>query len=232
LPVFESLGLVEYRRALEIQHELWERRVAGRISDTIVLCEHPLTYTIGSGGDERNLLADTLTLSQIGAKVHRIKRGGDVTCHSPGQLVAYPIIEYKQYFTDAHWYLRGLEQVIVSLLSRWRIRGERIDGLTGVWIESRKIASIGVKISRGVTSHGLALNVENDLRFFDYIRPCGCDLPVTSLSEVLGERVGVEEARRAMVESFEHVLGHGSFVAEGNTTPTKTERFCDTELGL
>lgn len=197
---------MEYQRALEIQQVLWEKRVSQLIDDVVVICEHPLTYTIGSGGDESNLLADSDKLAEMGAKAYRVKRGGDITCHGPGQLVAYPIIKYKDYFADAHWYLRGLEEVVIRLLGGWSIPGKRIKGLTGVWVDARKIASIGVRISRGVTSHGLALNVNNDLHFFDFIRPCGYDLPVTSMSEILGERVCMEEVRRAMIESFNRVF--------------------------
>ncbi|OGO50629.1 MAG: lipoyl(octanoyl) transferase [Chloroflexi bacterium RBG_16_68_14] len=182
------LGLVEYQEAWAEQRRLVEAcRADGR--GRLLLLEHPPTYTFGVRGRSEHLLLREEALAQIGATVHRIDRGGDVTFHGPGQLVAYPILDLRRWRQGPLWYVRSLEAVLIEALSTFAIAGRRVPGRPGVWVGEAKIAAIGVRVSRGITSHGFALNVEPDLRYFSYIIPCGLPgVAVTSMAEVLRQR--------------------------------------------
>lgn len=179
------LGLVEYQEAWAEQRRLVEAcRADGR--GRLLLLEHPPTYTFGVRGRSEHLLLREETLAQIGATVHRIDRGGDVTFHGPGQLVGYPILDLRRWRQGPLWYVRSLEAVLIEALSAFGIAGRRAPGRPGVWVGEAKIAAIGVRVSRGITSHGFALNVDPDLRYFSYIIPCGLpDVSVTSMAQVL-----------------------------------------------
>jgi lipoyl(octanoyl) transferase len=193
----EHLGTVPYQPTWELQDELAQQRRERRIGDRLLLLEHFPVYTIGRGGDERNLLATPDRLRQIGAEFIRIDRGGDITFHGPGQLVAYPIVELRDPL-DLRRYVRALEAAIIATAESFGVPAHRSEGLTGVWVEGdRKLAAIGVRVKRGVTTHGLALNVNTDLRWFAEMVPCGIhNKDVTSLARELGrlpEMAAVED---------------------------------------
>jgi len=197
---------VDYGRALVLQQELVEARKHGRIPDQLVLLEHPHTLTLGRNGRHEHLLAAPEVLERGGIAFHEINRGGDITYHGPGQIVGYPILDLREWKRDVTAYVRALEQTLIDALGGFGIRSSRLAGLTGVWVGGRKIAAIGVHISRWVTSHGFALNVNTDLSYFQYIVPCGLSRPVTSMA---GLGVGADPAsvRAAVVENFGRVFG-------------------------
>ena len=182
------LGLVEYQEAWAEQRRL----VAACREDGqghLLLLEHPPTYTLGARGRQEHLLLAEEALAELGAAVHRVDRGGDVTFHGPGQLVGYPILDLRRWRQGPLWYVRSLETMLIDALSAFDIKAVRVPGRTGVWVGEAKIAAIGVRVSRGVTSHGFALNVDPDLNYFSHIIPCGLpDAAVTSMAEVLGQR--------------------------------------------
>jgi len=169
-----DLGLRPYAEALAFQREVARARIAGEIEDDVlVLVEHPPVVTLGRSAKDAHLLASPAYLREQGVELFEVERGGDVTFHGPGQLVGYPIIDLKQHRRDLHWYLRQVEQLLIDALATYGLRCDRNPPYTGVWIENRKIASIGVHARDWVTWHGFALNVATDLRYFDLIVPCG-----------------------------------------------------------
>ncbi|MFN8534499.1 MAG: lipoyl(octanoyl) transferase LipB [Dehalococcoidia bacterium] len=203
-----DLGRVEYDEAWERQRQLVADRVAGRIGDTILLVEHPPTITLGRGARREHVLLSDEALAARNVALREIDRGGDVTYHGPGQLVGYPIIDLTARGRDLHRYLRDLEGCLIAALDGFAIAAGRIEGLTGVWVGDRKIAAIGVKVSRWVTSHGFALNVESDLSGFGLIVPCGLrDKRVTSVSLELGRPVALDEARPVVRRALERTFG-------------------------
>jgi lipoyl(octanoyl) transferase len=204
----ERLGTVPYLPTWELQDELAAQRRERRTGDRLLLLEHFPVYTIGRGGDETNLLATPERLRQIGAEFVRIDRGGDITFHGPGQLVAYPIVELRDPL-DLRRYVRALESAIVDTAALFGVTAGRVEGLTGVWVEGeRKLAAIGVRVRRGVTTHGLALNVNTELRWFDEMIPCGIrDKEVTSLARELGHPVAMEEVEVALATELARHFG-------------------------
>ena len=195
----ERLGTVAYQPTWELQDELAQQRRERRTGDLLLLLEHFPVYTIGRGGNEANLLASPDRLREIGATFVRIDRGGDITFHGPGQLVAYPIVELRDPL-DLRRYVRSLEAAIITTAAHFGVTGDRVEGLTGVWVDGhRKLAAIGVRVKRGVTTHGLALNVNTNLRWFAEMIPCGIpDKEVTSLARELGHPVPMEEVEQAL----------------------------------
>src|SRR5918999_2387903 len=189
----DRLGTVSYQPTWELQDELAEQRRTRRIGDRLLLLEHFPVYTLGRGGDEANLLASPEHLREIGAELVRVDRGGDITFHGPGQIVAYPIVELKDPL-DLRRYVRTLEAAIIGTAGAFGVTAQRVDGLTGVWVEGqRKLAAIGVRVRRGVTTHGLALNVNTELSWFAEMIPCGIpDREVTTLAAELGHQVPME----------------------------------------
>ena len=183
----ERLGTIAYEPAWELQEELADQRRERRIGDRLLLVEHFPVYTVGRGGDEANLLATPDRLREIGARLIRVDRGGDITFHGPGQLVAYPILELRDPL-DLRRYVRVLEAAVIETAAVFGVAAGRVDGLTGVWVEGeRKLAAIGVRVRRGVTTHGLALNVNTDLAWFDEMIPCGIrGKGTTSLAREVG----------------------------------------------
>jgi lipoyl(octanoyl) transferase len=181
---WQQAGRMEYGPAFDWQQELVAERKAGAIPDQLLLLEHPHTITLGRNGHMENLLASSEMLQRAGVSFYPTDRGGDITYHGPGQLVGYPIIDLKEWKRDVGAYVRSIEQVLIDTLADFGIQAGRIPKLTGVWVDGRKIAAIGVHISRWVTSHGFALNVATDLRYFQYIVPCGLTKPVTSMAEL------------------------------------------------
>lgn len=200
------LGCVEYGKALDLQLTTLERRAAGEIPDTLLLLTHPHVYTFGRAGNSENLLADPEALARDGIPVERVGRGGDVTYHGPGQLVGYPIVRLAR--PDVHRFVRSVEAALIEALAGFGVQAQRIDGLTGVWIGDRKIASIGVGVKRWVTYHGFALNVSTDLSYFDRIHLCGLrDRAATSIREVTGDEIPVERVGDAVSAACERHLG-------------------------
>jgi len=182
-----ELGRIEYEAAWALQRALADARRAERVPDLLLLVEHPPTFTIGRGGDLANLLASPAHLAALGARVYEVDRGGDITYHGPGQLVGYPIIDLLGRGRDVHRYLRLLEEALIRALAELGVHAGRLPPHTGVWVGAEKVAAIGVKISRGVTLHGFALNIAPDLDHFAAIIPCGIrDKGVTSLARLLG----------------------------------------------
>jgi lipoyl(octanoyl) transferase len=204
----EWLGRVPYRPTWDLQNALAERRRRREIGDRLLLLEHDPVYTLGRGGDAANLLASPQRLAQIGAEVVRIDRGGDITFHGPGQLVAYPIVELRDPL-DLRRYVRALETAVIGAAFEFGVHGDRRDGLPGVWVaERRKLAAVGVRVRRGVTTHGLALNVSTDLRWFDEMIPCGipgCE--VTSLEREADRPIRMEAVRDALARNLARALG-------------------------
>jgi lipoyl(octanoyl) transferase len=210
----EHLGTVAYRPTWELQDELAEQRRGRRIGDRLLLLEHFPVYTIGRGGDEANLLATPERLREIGAELIRIDRGGDITFHGRGQIVAYPIVELRDPL-DLRRYVRTLEAAVIATAAAFGVDAARLPGHPGIWVDGeRKLGAIGVRVKRGVTTHGLALNVSTDLRWFDEMIPCGIpDKGVTSLARELAGPISMD----AVADELGHQLaGHlGLRLAEG-----------------
>jgi len=198
------LGVVGYAEALGVQEALVRERREGAVGDQLLLLEHPHVITLGSSSSEEHVLVDAAERAERGIELFETGRGGDVTYHGPGQLVGYPILDLKPDRKDLHRYLRDIEQVLIDVLAELGLRAERADGYTGVWVDDRKVAAIGVRVSSGwITSHGFALNVRPDLSFFSTIVPCGIqDRAVTSLEELLGRPVEVEEVLPLVQNTF------------------------------
>ncbi|HEX7139775.1 MAG TPA: lipoyl(octanoyl) transferase LipB [Vicinamibacterales bacterium] len=212
------LGRVPYPGALVMQRAFVEDRKAGRVVDLLLLVEHPHVLTLGVRGDggRAHILADAGVLASSGVEVFETGRGGDVTYHGPGQVVGYPIIDLKPDRCDVHRYVRDLEEVLIPVAADYGVTGTRVDGLTGVWVGHEKLAAIGVRISRWVTSHGFALNVTTDLNYFSLIVPCGiADRGVTSLQRLLGRAVSVAEVENRIVTHFATVFDR---VLQASTT--------------
>jgi len=207
------LGRVEYGEALGLQRTLVEARRSGKIGDTLLLLEHPPVITLGarSRGARTNVVASGDALDAAGVAVHETGRGGDVTYHGPGQLVGYPILDLRPDRQDVHQYVRDLEEVLIRAIARFGVEGVRVPGLSGVWVgaEGReaKVAAIGVRVSRWITSHGFALNVTTDLTHFQLIVPCGiADRGVTSLEHLTGHAVPLADAEDAIVDAMRQVF--------------------------
>jgi len=223
-----NLGTDDYKRVWDYQESIFKKTVDQKIlnrkteypkdqvttNNYLILCEHPHVYTLGKSGSIDNLLLDDQGLKDHNAQFYRINRGGDITYHGPGQLVAYPILDLDHFFTDIHKYLRFLEEAIILTLADFGLSAGRIDGLTGVWIDfeegakdPRKICAMGVKSSRWVTMHGLALNVNTDLSYFKHIVPCGIDdKAVTSMNKELGRHVEMSEVQEKLTHYIAEVF--------------------------
>jgi lipoyl(octanoyl) transferase len=203
------LGTISYADALALQAELVARRRAREVVDTLLLLEHPHVITLGSGSHDEHVLVSPEERAERGIELFETGRGGDVTYHGPGQLVGYPILDLKPDRCDLHRYLRDLEEMLIGVLAEFGLQGARKEGLTGVWVDDRKLAAIGVRVSSGwITSHGFALNVSTDLSFFGTIVPCGIRAHgVGSISSELGRPVAMSDVEAAAVRSFERVFG-------------------------
>jgi lipoyl(octanoyl) transferase len=208
LLTIERLGTVPYAPTWELQDELAQQRRERRIGDRLLLLEHFPVYTIGRGGDQANLLASADRLRELGAEFVRIDRGGDITFHGPGQIVAYPIVELRDPL-DLRRYVRTLEGAIIATVARFGVEADRLEGHPGIWVDGeRKLAAIGVRVKRGVTTHGLALNVNTDLRWFAEMIPCGIrDKDVTSLARELGRPVEMAAVEMALGEELARAFG-------------------------
>ena len=208
------LGTVEYHRAWELQVELAAKVHDGAQPNTLLLLEHSPVYTKGRLSKPEHILLSDEELRQKGIGVYEADRGGQVTFHGPGQLVAYPVVDLREWGGPVK-YVRTLERIIVDSLADFKITAETIDGITGVWVDGAKIAAIGVKISRGVAYHGFAINVTTDLSYYSHIVPCGiADRPVTSMGEVLGEDVDMGMAQYSLAYQFGKGMGFRMVEAE------------------
>jgi len=227
--LFEDLGEVAYDTAwdyqetllkanLELKSEWYSTQGTTAKYDVatkhhLLFCSHPHVYTLGKSGHMENLLVNDARLKELNVAFFKTNRGGDITYHGPGQVVGYPIFDLEYFVTDLGKYMRNLEEVIIRMLSHYGIAGDRLPGSTGVWLDAdvkgkaRKICAMGVRCSRWVTMHGFALNVNTDLRYFDYIVPCGItDKSVTSLAKELGREVDEQEVKNILIEKFEEVF--------------------------
>lgn len=218
-------GLIDYKKAWEQQETLFKQnidlKIAQRKGETeektknyLVFCEHPHVYTLGKSGDENHLLLKPSFLETIGASYYKINRGGDITYHGPGQLVAYPVFDLEYFFTDIHKYMRFLEEGVILTLKDFGIDAGRVDGLTGVWIDGgtpieRKICAMGVKSSRWVTMHGIGFNINTDLSYFNHIVPCGIqDKAVTSLEKELEKKVDIDLVKTKLAMYYSKLFNY------------------------
>jgi lipoyl(octanoyl) transferase len=219
-----DLEFIDYKEAWDLQHEIHSRRVSGEVEDFFFLLEHPNTYTLGKTAHKENLKGSEDYLKENKISVYDIDRGGDITYHGPGQIVGYPIIDLNKWYKDTHKYLRALEEVIIRTCAEYGLMCERNSKHTGVWIEDKKIAAIGIKVSRWITMHGFAFNVNTDLNFFDGIIPCGIqDKSVTSLGKELNREVQIQEVKNKLLSNFKVIFGYNQIVPipEENIIKTK-----------
>ncbi|MCB0478171.1 MAG: lipoyl(octanoyl) transferase LipB [Crocinitomicaceae bacterium] len=219
---FQDLGLIDYKEAWDYQEKLFkatvDQKMANRNADNpietenyLLFCEHPHVYTLGKSGKEENLLIQGKQLEEAHATFYKINRGGDITYHGPGQLVAYPIFDLDHFFSDIHKYLRFLEEAVIMTLKEYGINGTRVEGLTGVWINDekgpRKICAMGVKCARWVTMHGIGFNINSDLSYFNNIIPCGIDdKAVTSMQNELGRKIDMEEVKSILKINLSNIF--------------------------
>jgi lipoyl(octanoyl) transferase len=204
----EYLGTLDYAACLRLQQEKVAARKVNANPDTLILVEHSHVYTLGRNAKREHLLASCERLQALGVNVFETDRGGDITYHGPGQLVGYPILDLGRHRQDLGWYMRSLEEVLIGIAGDFGIRADRLKGATGVWVGDKKLAAMGVHVSRWVTSHGFALNVNTDLDYFKWIIPCGLrDKGVTSLQQMLGKPVEMEAVIEQVIEHFGKVFG-------------------------
>ncbi len=215
-----DLGLKDYKECWDVQEELLagvvaDKRALGKPSEKnhFLLVEHPHVYTLGKSGDEKNLLAHGDLLKKIEATFYKINRGGDITYHGPGQLVGYPIIDLEKYKIGVREYIEKMEDAIIETIAEFGLTGGRKEGATGIWLDAehrvraRKVCAIGVRVSRYVTMHGFALNVNTDMRYFNYINPCGFQsFGVTSIQQELGKEISMDEVKTLLKEKFNKIF--------------------------
>ena len=196
-----DLGLQPYWDVWQLQKEMQLKRIDDELDDTLILVEHDPVYTLGKNADKNHLLQSR----NKSVDVFNIERGGDITFHGPGQLVGYPILDLSNYKKSVSWYMRILEHITIDVLEEYGIKAKRTEGLIGVWVGDEKIAALGVRISRWVTMHGFAINVNPDLSFYDGIIPCGIfHCSVTSMEQLLGKKQDMEEVKQTVIEKFNH----------------------------
>lgn len=209
---FVDWGKIDYAKALDKQTEIFNNKVSMKLkgeqpSSEFIVCEHNNVYTLGLHGKDSNMLVDEGFLKQIDAQLFHINRGGDITYHGPGQITGYPSIDLDDYSIGIRDYINVLEQMVIDVMNDYGIVCQRLDGATGVWIDianrPRKICAIGVKVSRGITMHGFALNVNTDLKYFDYINPCGfTDKGATSMEKELNHKVDINQVKEKIYKRF------------------------------
>ncbi len=194
-----DLGYMDYQSTWDLQKGYHKKVLNGDTTDTLLLVEHESVYTLGKNANENHLLQS----APEDAKIFHIERGGDITYHGPGQLVGYPILDLHRYTTSISWYMRRLEQVIIDTLNEYGIKAGVKEGLTGVWVGDEKIGAQGVRISRWVTMHGFALNVNTDLDYYSGIIPCGIfEYGVTSMEKIVGEKLNMGKVKKSILKSF------------------------------
>lgn len=204
-----DLGSIDYKICWDLQKDVFQKRVDDKTNDTFFMLEHPHTYTLGKLANKTNLVGSDEYLKEKGVSVYDIDRGGDITYHGPGQIVGYPIIKLSDWKKDTHHYLRQLEEMLILTCEEYGLKVGRKKEFTGVWLEDRKIAAIGIKISKWVTMHGFAFNVSTDLSLFNGIIPCGItDKSVTSLEKELGKTIPIEEVKQKLLNNFSKVFDY------------------------
>ena len=204
-----NLDNIDYREAWDLQKTIFELRYKQKINDVLLLLEHPHTYTLGKTADEKNLIGNEEYLSKNKISVYDIDRGGDITYHGPGQIVGYPIIDLNNWGKDTGKYLRALEEIIIRTCADYGLTVTRVPKYTGVWIENRKISAIGIKVTRWITMHGFALNVNTDLSLYNGIIPCGItNKEVTSLKKELNTEINIQEVKSRILNHAIEIFGY------------------------
>ena len=207
--IYCDLNTIDYKEAWDLQKKIHQLRTENKIDDVFFMLEHPHTYTLGKTADKQNLVGDERYLSDNKISVYDIDRGGDITYHGPGQIVGYPIINLTNWQQDTHKYLRAIEEVILQVCADYGLNASRVDKYTGVWIEDRKICAIGIKVSRWITMHGFAFNVNTDLNLFNGIIPCGIsDKAVTTLSKELKKEINIFEVKEKIIHHFSNIFNY------------------------
>ncbi len=207
-----NLGIEPYKTIWDYQYRLFDLRLKNQISDVLILLEHNHVFTLGKTAKLEHLLLNPRQLKDEGIELFEIDRGGDITYHGPGQIVGYPIIKLDELYKDLHKYLRNLEEVIIQTLGEFNVEGYRIPGLTGVWVNDEKIAAIGIKVSRWITMHGFAFNVNTVLDYFQKIIPCGIkDKGVTSLQKILNRKISIDDVKQILIQKFMQVFNYEIF---------------------
>ncbi len=217
--IFKDLQTIEYKEAWDYQENLMQniqqqkKDKTNPIHHNLLFCEHPHVYTLGKSGTENNLLINDVFLEKINASYFKSNRGGDITYHGPGQLIGYPIFDLEQFDFQVKVYIHKLEQAIINTIAVWNIEGHRLDGATGVWLDidkkgqTRKICAMGVRVSRWVTMHGFALNINTDLNYFNHINPCGfVDKGVTSMEKELGKPINFEAVKKELKKQLSEIF--------------------------
>jgi len=205
--IFINLGLVDYRKAWELQHRFWKNRVARILPDIVLFLEHPHTITLGRRGNKSHLKASPETLERLEVPVIQVERGGDVTYHGPNQAVVYPILHLEEFELNVTEYVERLEECIIQVLKYFAIEGKRSPQNRGVWVGEDKIASIGVTVSKGVSFHGLALNYNTNLKYFDLINACGLEnKKMTSMAKLLGREISKDDLYKSLRSQFKNLF--------------------------
>jgi len=203
-----DLGLIDYQKAWDLQHDLWLRRVKGELPNLLLLLEHPHVITLGRRGNRSHLIVSPETLEAMKIPVIHVERGGDITYHGPGQIVVYPILDLKDYGYRLVRYVDQLEELVLRVLKDFGIEGRRDPSNRGVWVDKDKIASVGVAIKQGVSFHGVALNYETDLKYFDLIHPCGLEgKKMTMMSKILGAKISRDRLCERICFHFKEIFG-------------------------
>jgi len=198
-----DLGLIDYNKALDLQNEVFESVAKGELDSALILCRHYPVITLGRSAKEGNILVDVSLLKKKNIPLYKVRRGGDVTYHGPGQLMVYPVVNLDYFRKDIHWFLNELEGLAIRVLGRFGIGAHRIDGKAGVWVDDKKIASIGVAIKHWISFHGLSINIKmEDLDNFTLIKPCGMDIMMTSMETVLGEEVAIDKVKEYLIQDY------------------------------
>tara|TARA_B100001287_G_C22685766_1_gene533483 strand:+ start:1504 stop:2202 length:699 start_codon:yes stop_codon:yes gene_type:complete len=219
-----DIGLIDYQEGWDYQEKLFKKAIDHKISvrkgeskgtapNYLLFCQHPHVYTLGKSGKKEHLLLNDEELSKKNAAFYKINRGGDITYHGPGQIVVYPILDLEQFFTDIYQYMRFLEEAVIKTIAVFGLKGERLEGMTGVWLDpgkwnERKICALGVKASRWVTMHGIGFNVNTNLEYFSNIVPCGIeDKAVTSMQKELGSALDLNEVQSILLQELKDLFG-------------------------
>jgi len=204
-----DLGLADFQKTLDFQKETHSAVKNNELSSALIFCRHYPVITLGRPANKENILITEAELRNRGIAVYEIERGGDVTYHGPGQLMAYPVFNLNYLKKDIHWFLRQLEEAVIAYLSDLGIKGQRRPGLTGVWVNAKKISSIGIAIRNWITFHGLSINIKSDdLANFSLIRPCGMDIEMTALETILGREIEIESVKQNLIHKFSEIFSY------------------------
>ena len=210
-----NLDRMKYQQVYDLQRKLVKLRYQSEIPDYLIVCEHDPVITMGRGTDKNNLLVSEESFRKKGVDLFEIERGGDITFHGPGQVIMYPIISLQGRGKDTHKYLRDLEAVVINTLNELGLKAGIKKGLTGIWVNDHKVGAIGVAVSKWITYHGLALNVNTDLDYFKLINPCGItEYPVGSISGLLGRTIDIDDIKKLLIDSFVSYFGYEKIIPQ------------------